>query len=602
MKKRTRALPAERRAAYRFGNFRLTSDGTLLRGQTAIHLSPKELAVLRFLLAHAGRLVTSAQLKHIVWRDLHVTDESVPRCVSSLRARLQPEECIDTEYKRGYRISLPVERLVAVLPATLPRLAILPFDGGFQVPEYMGHAVAEEAAVLLARDAAGRVTLLARDSCFALSHKGLSAQKVGETLSADLVLTGHLRAFPSHLRLRAEMIRVEDGAQVWAEDVLVAQAHAAAAESELARRLVARLGGDLSIFATADESGEKVHSPNQREAYDLFQRGHYGWQTLTRHRMQDGLQDLFRATELDPSFLPAQVDLVNVCITQALFGFMAPGIAAEQVRRVARTIPAELEGAEAILPAVGWMRFHVEHDLAGALEAFDACADMPHDPWTTRARVMFALSRHRFAEGISLLEEALDEDPYSPWLHARLAWAWHLSGETEASVAQADRALELFPDHEGTAVYGASILACNGETARALQIASQFARRASYFDLANSVHAYALICSGQFEQARSVLERMRWLSRERFVLRSFNAANWVLLGDMDSAIADLRHAEATRCPWFFQTLADPRLKPLHSHPEFVRMRRTLARMEAAAGQAGETLHALTGADEPKVKR
>jgi DNA-binding winged helix-turn-helix (wHTH) protein len=591
MKTRAKALPVERRAAYRFGNFRLTSDGTLLRGQAAIHLSPKELAVLRFLLAHAGRLVTSAQLKHIVWKDLHVTDESVPRCVSSLRARLQPEECIDTEYKRGYRISLPVERFTTIGTDKLPRLAILPFDAGYQVPDYMGHAVAEEASVLLARDAAGRATLLARDSCFALSAGGLPAQKIGEALSADLVLTGNLRSFPSHLRLRAEMIRVEDGAQVWAEDVLVAQAHSAAAESELARRLVARLGGGLSIFASADKSEDNADPPNRSEAYRHFQRGHYEWQTLTRHRMQDGLQDLFRATELDPSFLPAQVDLVNVCITQALFGFMAPGIAAEQVRRVARSIPAEMEGSEAILPAVGWMRVHVEHDLAGAQDAFDASAHLPHDPWTTRARVMVALSRRRFAEAIGLLEEALGEDPYSPWLHARLAWAWHLAGEREASVAQAERALELFPDHEGTAIYGASILAFNGETGRALRIASEFVRRASYFDLANSVHAYTLICAGQVEEARAVLASMRWLSRERFVLRSFNVASWAYLGETESAIADLRHAEATRCPWFFQTLADPRLKPLHGHPEFDRMHRSLARMEAAAAGRAHPLGA-----------
>ena len=198
---------------------------------------------------------------------------------------------------------------------------------------------------------------------------------------------------------------------------------------------------------------------------------------------------------------------------------------------------------------------------------------------------MFALGRHRFAEAIALLEEALSEDPYSPWLHARLAWALHLKGEVRESVAQAEHALELFPDHDGTAIYGVSILAHNGETERALRLAAEFARRSAYFDLANSVHAYALICAGRFDEARAVLERMRWLSRERFVLRSFNAVNWVVLGDVESAIADLRHAEATRCPWFFQTLGDPRLKPLHGHPEFDRMRRMLARLEAAA--AGE---------------
>ncbi|HEV2214811.1 MAG TPA: hypothetical protein VGR64_05940, partial [Terracidiphilus sp.] len=495
--------------------------------------------------------------------------------------RLQPEMCIDTEYKRGYRISLPVERFTTAHTEQLPRLAILPFEVGPGVPEYMGHTVAEEASARLARETAGRVTIVARDSCFALAAGGATAQKVGEALNADLVLAGNLRAFPSHYRLRTEMLRVEDSAQIWTEDVLVPLAGMAVAETELASRLVARMGGGLSIFASTEESQEPANPQKRHEAYDHYQRGRYEWRTLTRHRMQDGLQALFHATELDPSFVPAQVDLVNVCITQALYGFMEPGIAAEQVRRVARAVPADAEGSDAILPALGWVRFHVDHDLPGAIEAFAACEHLPHDPWTTRARVMFALSRHHFGQAVQLLAEALEEDPYSPWLHARMSWALHLAGEARESLARAERALELFPSHEKTAIYGASILASNGHSARALDIASAFAGRAPYFDLANSVHAYTLICAGKPEEARGVLERMRWLSRERFVLRAFNAVNWLLLDDAESAVADLRHAEATRCPWFFQTLADPRLKPLHGHPEFERMRRKLPRMESA---------------------
>jgi hypothetical protein len=53
------------------------------------------------------------------------------------------------------------------------------------------------------------------------------------------------------------------------------------------------------------------------------------------------------------------------------------------------------------------------------------------------------------------------------------------------------------------------------------------------------------------------------------------------LGDHDAALAELRTAAESRCPWFFQTLADPRLKPLHGHPEFDQLRAILTRMEAS---------------------
>jgi hypothetical protein len=44
----------------------------------------------------------------------------------------------------------------------------------------------------------------------------------------------------------------------------------------------------------------------------------------------------------------------------------------------------------------------------------------------------------------------------------------------------------------------------------------------------------------------------------------------------------LRAAADARCPWFFQMLADPRLNPLHSHPEFNELRSIFTRMEEAA--------------------
>ena len=57
--------------------------------------------------------------------------------------------------------------------------------------------------------------------------------------------------------------------------------------------------------------------------------------------MQDGLQLLSRAIELDPSLIAAKVDFVNLCITQSIFGFMSPAVAADLVRRTADMGPAD---------------------------------------------------------------------------------------------------------------------------------------------------------------------------------------------------------------------------------------------------------------------
>ena len=596
-----------------FAGFRLQSDGTLLRGEAVVHLPPKELAALRLLVAHAGQIVSPLELRQALWGDVHVTADSVPKCLSSLRARLEPEQCIQTVYKRGYRFSAEVRPHGVGAARALPRLDIPPFAAGFGIPEHLGPAVSEETIARLSNAQAPAVTVLARDSVFMLASQGLGAQQIGETLKADLVLAGTLRALPSHFRLRAEMIRVEDGAQIWVEDLIVPHNRIAGLESELGDRLAFRLhSGTLSISAAAAtraELGRGSHeagvaswngkdspSPpgsNSREAYELYQRAHDEWQTLQRHRMQDSLQHLLRAIELDPSLIAAKVDLAHLCVSQAFYGFMSPAVAADLVRRTAESAsglglwgddpdPGLPLRAEAILPALGWINFHVDRNLPGALRAFSLSAHLPHDPWITRARSMFALSRHRFAEAIELLRATLHQDPFAPWLYARLAWALHLAGQPEESVQQIRQALVLFPEHEGAALYGAMILAFNGDAARAAELAQDLVQRSPYFDLASAVHAYALACAGRPEEARAILDRLEWLSRERFVLNSFNPAVHVALGNLDAALTELRAADETRCPWFFQMLADPRLKPLHGRPEFVEMQSILSGMEAAA--------------------
>jgi tetratricopeptide (TPR) repeat protein len=198
---------------------------------------------------------------------------------------------------------------------------------------------------------------------------------------------------------------------------------------------------------------------------------------------------------------------------------------------------------------------------------------------------MLALSRHRFAEAIELIRSALHIDPWAAWLHGRLGWACHLAGDTAASLEAIETALIRFPDHEGVLSCAAAILAYYGQTARAIDIASGLTQRLPYFDVAGSHHAYALARAGRADEARSVLERLQWLSRGRYVLNTFSAAAYVALGEMDMALAELRTAEKIRCPWFFQTLADPRLEPLRSHPEFQSMLNILASMESAAEPA-----------------
>jgi DNA-binding winged helix-turn-helix (wHTH) protein len=553
---------------FSFGNFRLWPDGTLFRNEVQIHLPPKELGALRFLLTHEGQVVTSAQLKQALWGDVHVTADSVPRCVSSLRARLEPERCIQTIYKRGYRLPGPVRRTGSGGRAPW-RLVIMPFVSGQNVSEHLGPSMADEVTTRLTAIRPSWVSIVARDSVFTLAHRGLSAAQVGEALKADVVLAGTLLAMPTHYRLRAEMIRVQDGTQIWVEDMLSARDQVLGLESEFVQRLMFRLEGEFR-----PESNVPVAASYRPDAHEIFLRGHYEWRTHERHRMKDGLQHLVQATELDPSLKPAQIDLAHVCVMQEFYGFLSPHATAKQVRRICDSMADINREAPALLPILGWIKFHVDRDLEGALDLFSASADLGHDPSTTRLRVSLALSRQRYEEAMEWVQSGLLADPYAPWLHASVAWIQHLAGERDKSVESIEKAMALFPEHETTQLCGALVLAFNGQARRGASLAQEFAGRTPYFDAATAIHAYALACAGQQDEAYEVLERLQWVSRERFVLRSFTAAAFVALGAMDEAIAELKAADDVRCPWLFQILADPRLEPLHGIPGFEHLRAT----------------------------
>jgi DNA-binding winged helix-turn-helix (wHTH) protein len=579
--------------SYSFGSFKLDADGTLHRGKLPVHLPPKELAALRLLLENSGKVVTAQQLRQALWGDVHVTADSVPKCVSSLRALLEPDDCIQTVYKRGYRFSAELLGAERIPSAPAPRLAILPFATEYNVPEHLGWHVAEETMIGLGKIRPAIATLLARDSVFTLARRGMTAQQAGQTLNADLAVAGAIRALPGQYRLRIELIRIADNTQLWVDDLLVEQEHPEAIEIELARQLVFRLTSatsGLSIAAAAFASSEEP-APRHGEAYALYQRAHFEWQTLQRHRMQDGLQRLLRSTELDPSLVEAWIDLINLCVAQELFGYMSPSSADEIAQRAMAQIPNIEMSAERILPSLGWLEFHIHQDLRAALRLFNLSAHLPHDPWITRCRVMLSLSRHRFGETIEMLHAAIRLDPFSPWLHARLAWALHLNGDAEASIDRIRHAIEIFPDRVGPALYGSLILAYNGEARTAIDLAKDLTHRLPYLDLATAAYAYALAAGGERDEAHFILERLQWLSRERFVMSSCTPAAWVAVGDLDSAMISLRNAEKARCPWFFQMLADPRLKPLAEREEFKGMKRVLTQMETDA--TFEEPHAIT---------
>ena len=96
-----------------FEPFRLDPVTTCLwRGDQLMPLPPKPFAVLAYLVAHAGQVVTKDELFEAVWPETVVNEGVLKTCISQIRQVLgetaRKPQYIATMHRRGYRFIAPV--------------------------------------------------------------------------------------------------------------------------------------------------------------------------------------------------------------------------------------------------------------------------------------------------------------------------------------------------------------------------------------------------------------------------------------------------------------------------------------------------------------
>jgi class 3 adenylate cyclase len=117
-----------------FGPFSLDGpDDGLWHGPERCKLTAKAEAVLRYLVAHPGRLVHKADLLAAVWSDVHVSDWVLTTCIREIRHVLgdvaKAPQYIATVHRQGYRFIAPVTGVatppaVEAPPSALPAVTL----------------------------------------------------------------------------------------------------------------------------------------------------------------------------------------------------------------------------------------------------------------------------------------------------------------------------------------------------------------------------------------------------------------------------------------------------------------------------------------------
>lgn len=145
------------------------SDSRLIAGDQPQVLDRSSHEVLRYLLAHAGEVVTKEELLEAGWPGRVVSENSLAKAISRLRAALGPAaDTLRAAHGYGYRLHaevgfVPARRVLATVGPTLREGDALPAREGWVVVRRLGEGSTGVTFLARHRDGRQRTVKLARD-------------------------------------------------------------------------------------------------------------------------------------------------------------------------------------------------------------------------------------------------------------------------------------------------------------------------------------------------------------------------------------------------------------------------------------------------------
>jgi adenylate cyclase len=246
-----------------------------------------------------------------------------------------------------------------------PSIAVLPFQNmsGDPEQEYFADGIAEDVLTTLSK--IQELMVIARNSSFAFKGQNRDIREIGRILSARYVLEGSVRKVGNRVRLTAQLIDSLDGSHLWADRFDGGLDDVFDLQDRITQDIVAALEVRLTL-------GEQVRVWRKRSGsplvYEYLLKGRALYVNFARHTHARARDQLERALEINPAFVPVLYLLGLTLTDQARFGW-------EKDR--AATFDAALDCANRALAAdpgygeaylvIGYVRsFQRRHDEAVA--------------------------------------------------------------------------------------------------------------------------------------------------------------------------------------------------------------------------------------------
>jgi serine/threonine-protein kinase len=195
--------------------------------------------------------------------------------------------------------------------ARVIKLAVLPFANvsGDAGQDYLSDGLTTEMIALLGRLHPESLRVIARTTAMRYKQADKPIDQIGRELGVDYVLEGSAHREAGRIRITADLIKVADQTQLWAERYEREVAGILALQNDVAQQVAKALALELLPAEQARLAGARAVNP---EAYDAYLKGTAYWTRITRADLDTAERYFSLALEKDPRFAPASAGLAMV--------------------------------------------------------------------------------------------------------------------------------------------------------------------------------------------------------------------------------------------------------------------------------------------------
>ena len=455
-------------------------------------------------------------------------------------------------------------------------VAILPFVNDSKDPnaDYLSDGLTE--SIINSLSQLPNLKVMSRNAAFRFKGPNLDPLEAGRSLNVGAVLTGRLVKLDENVVIKTELIKVEDGSQLWGAEYKSSLADIFSVQDEVSKKISQSLRLRLS---GEDEEKLAKRYTKDAEAYQLYLKGRYFWNKRNEEGFRNGIDYFRRAEEKDPTFALAFSGLADSYALLCDIGVVRPVDEMPKAKAAAeKAVDADATLAEAYTSRA-FVRLSYDWDWLGAQNDFQQALKLnPKYPTAHQWYASYLMQMGKFSLAKDEIEQAHNLDPLSPIISANTGLYSYYEKNYDDAIAKYQTTLQSDPDFWVARHYLALAYVQKGMHDEAIAELRKLIKASANGPIpdqiveaeseASASLGFAYGRAGKQAEAKAILGQLEALSKKRYVSPLYFAIVYAGLKDNDKAIEYLNKAFEARHPGLVLIRIEPMFDGLRGDERF----------------------------------